>query len=192
MNEIWINDVRPISDIGMMKASGPDQSRLRWFVKLVGMYLVSLAVTLPAVCLFGSWQSVKQEDKNTINLYSASPESLCHCALLRNHRMWLLRRNRNVNMQYLYLITATMAPSISIKALTPGSKFYFVLKVCRRLWKCHCAYAPLHYLMLHIYFTGDECLYLKGDFPAGEISRAVSSGGVWTNMAAWGLFYVSS
>lgn len=88
---------------------------------------------------------------------NATPESLFHCVLPSTRLMWLLRCNRNVNTQYLYLITSTMAPFISIKAVTPGSVFYFVLKVCRQRWKCHCAYAPLHYLTLHVYFTGDEC-----------------------------------
>lgn len=81
-----------------------------------------------------------------------------YCVLRRTRPTRLERHNKNVNAQHLYLITATMAPSVSIKALTPGSGFYFVLKVCRRRWKCHCAYAPLHYLELHIYFTGDECV----------------------------------
>lgn len=39
-----------------------------------------------------------------------------------------------------------------------GTIFYFVLKVFRQQWKCHCAYAPLYYVALHIYFTGDECV----------------------------------
>lgn len=60
-----------------------------------------------------------QTDETVINLRPLAPRSPFCCAPLRAHLMELLQRNANVNKQYLYLNAATMAPSISIKALTP-------------------------------------------------------------------------
>lgn len=96
--------------------------------------------------------------------------------------------------QHLYLITATAAPSLSIKALTPGRTLYFVLKVCRR-----CGNATAH---MHLFIT-PRCIYISQEisvslferwFPCGvsQGDKQSRKGGVWADITAWGLFYVSS
>lgn len=139
---------------------------------------------------------VNHMDTNVTGLHCASPRFPYHCVLLRAALMLFHHSNRNVNTYYLYLITVTMTPFIFIKALTPGDYILLCaegLQTAVEMPLCICASSLRG--AAYIFHRRWVCHYLKGDFPAAghkEASGAVSSGGLWTNMAAWGLFYVTS